>query len=655
MAIVKMKKVTVIAMAQDKNAMLDDLMWLSAVDVNPLSEKLSDEEWSSLVKCDNMTEHSDDITEKISFLERTLKIYRQYSKEKRSLFTPYPVLTRSEFASYSETEDELFSNARNAVKAVEHLNGLKAEENRLETLRERLLPWQRLPIRLNDSFSEKATYFIGSLPLKKDILSVTEGEFVFDESTEKVAAWTECLAKDKSYGYWIVICHASQEKQLLSALADIGFNKISFPELSGTVPEILRDIEHKKEDISEQRAALTVQLEKYAEDLSKVEKAIDILSNVHRLVGVHEKLLNTETAFMLEAWAPVDRMDDVSALCEKYGAYLSVEDPKDEEEPPIKLKNPKIFQPFEAVTEMFALPTYRGLDPNFMVAPFYFLFFGMMLSDAGYGLVLAVVGFLALKFTNIRGSMRNMIKLFSICGISTVVWGFLFGSFFGDAVAVISSTFFGSDLALKPIWFDPVSDPITLLIVSFVVGFLHIIVGLGLKMYMLIRDKQYFAAVFDAGSWIVLLLGIPLILVNAVLGGIVVGIGALSLIATQGRDKKDVFGKIIGGVGSLYGITGYLSDVLSYSRILALGLSAGVIGSVFNKLGSLGGSNFFGLILFIVIFAVGHTLNIALSILGAYVHASRLQFIEFFSKFYESGGRKFDEFGVNAKYTEIGQ
>lgn len=655
MAIVKMKKVTVIAMSQDKNAMLDDLMWLSAVDVNPLSEKLSDEEWSSLVSCDNMTELSDSLTEKIAFLEQTLKIYRRYSKEKRNLFTPYPVLTRSEFETYSETETEILSNAKSASQAYARLDELQAEVNKLESLRERLLPWQRLPIRLNDSFSDKATYFIGSLPLKKDITSVTEGELVFDETIEKAAAWTECLAKDKTYGYWIVICHSSQEKQLLSALSDIGFNKIAFPELTGTVNDNLRDIAHKKEDISEQRAAIISQLEKYAEDLTKVEKAIDILNNVNRLVGVHEKLLNTETAFMLEGWAPVDRMEDITALCEKYGAYLSVEDPKDDEEPPVKLKNPKIIQPFESVTEMFALPTYRGLDPNFMVAPFYFLFFGMMLSDAGYGLVLAVVGFLALKFTNIRGSMRNMIKMFAVCGVSTVVWGLLFGSFFGDAVGVISSTFFGSDLALKPIWFDPVSDPITLLIVSFAVGFLHIIVGLGLKMYMLIRDKQYFSAIFDIGSWIVLLIGIPVILVNPVLGGIIVGIGALSLILTQGRDKKDIFGKIIGGVGSLYDITGYFSDVLSYSRILALGLSAGVIGSVFNKLGSLGGSNFFGFILFIVIFAVGHTLNIALSILSAYVHASRLQYIEFFSKFYESGGRKFDEFGVNAKYTEIGQ
>lgn len=655
MAIVKMKKVTVIAMAEDKKALLDDLMWLSAVDVNPLSEKLSDEEWSSLANCDDLRDYSDGISDKLSLLERTLKIYRRYSKEKRSFFTPYPVLTRAEFETFSETESELLANAENAIKANSELDTITAEENRLDALRQRLLPWQRLPLRLNDTFSDKATYFIGSLPLKKDISSVTEGELVFDETTEKTAAWTECLAKDKTYAYWLVICLASQEKHILSALTDIGFNKISFPDLTGSVSENLRDIEHKKEDLAEKRATVVKQLESYAEDLTKVEKAIDILSNEKRLTSVREKLLNTQSAFMLEGWTPVDRVDDISALCEKYGAYLSIEDPTDDEEPPIKLKNAKIIQPFEGVTEMFALPTYRGLDPNFMVAPFYFLFFGMMLSDAGYGLMLAIGGFLVLKYTNIRGSMRNMIKMFAFCGVSTVIWGFLFGTFFGDAVGVISSTFFGSDVALKPLWFDPVSDPITLLIVSFIVGFIHIMVGLGLKMYMLIRDKQYFAAVFDIGSWMVLLLGIPVILVNAVIGGIMVGAGALSLILTQGREKKDIFGKILGGVGSLYDITGYLSDVLSYSRILALGLSAGVIGSVFNKLGSLGGGNFFGLILFIVIFAVGHVLNLALGVLSAYVHASRLQYIEFFSKFYESGGRKFDEFGVNAKYTEIGQ
>jgi len=655
MAIVRMKKVTVVAMSEDKAAILDDLMWLSAVDVNPLSDKLSDDEWSSLGYCDNYSEDVDAVTDKISLIEQAMKIYRKYSKEKRSLFTPYQTLTRADFETFPDTEAEILANAEKAVAATDELTAAKAEENRLEALKQRLLPWQNMPLELNKTVSAKASCFYGSLPLKTDISAVTEGELVTDDGTEKTAAWTECLAKDKAFAYWLVICLSSQEKQILSALSEIGFNRISFPELKGTVSDNLLDIEQRKNDIAEKRDAVTKQLEKYAEDLSKAEKAVDILSNKVRLLKVHEKILNTQSAFMLEGWSPEDRIDEVGTLCEKYGAFMMTEDPSDDEEPPVKLKNAKIIKPFEQITEMFSLPAYRGLDPNFMVAPFYFLFFGMMLSDAGYGLLLAVGGFLVLKFTNIRGSMRNMVKMFAICGISTVFWGLMFGTFFGDAVGVISSTFFHSGLKLPPIWFDPVNDPITLLIVSFAVGLIHILVGLGLKMYMLIRDGHIFSAIFDVGCWMIILIGIPVFLLNSTVGAVMVIVGVAGLILTQGRDKKGIFGKIIGGVGSLYGITGYLSDILSYSRILALGLSAGVIGSVFNKLGSLGGANIIGVILFVVIFAVGHTLNIALSTLGAYVHASRLQFIEFFSKFYESGGRKFDEFGIQAKYTELGQ
>jgi V/A-type H+-transporting ATPase subunit I len=653
MAIVRMKKVTVVAMAEDKQAVLNDLMWLSAVDVSPLSEKLEDAEMAAIVSADNVSESLDVINDNISLLSQALKTYRLYSTEKRSLFTPYQVLSRADFEAFPDKEEKLLSNARNALRAEAELNSVKAEENRLDALVQRLSPWKALPFRLNEPVADKMSYFFGSMPLKSDITSVTEGIIGPDE--EKAAAWTECLAKDKAYSYCLVICLASQERQLLSALAEKGFSRISFPDLRGTVLQNIEKIEKRKEELSEKRDAAVKQLKKYAEDLSEVEKSIDILSNNARLTAVREKILNTQSAFVLQGWAPVDRVDEVGTLLEKYGAFFFSEDPSHDEEPPIKLKNAKIVQPFEPITEMFALPTYRGLDPNFMVAPFYFLFFGMMLSDAGYGLLLAIGGFLILKFTNIRGSMRKMIKMFAMCGISTVVWGFLFGTFFGDAVGVISSTFFGSDLVLPPLWFDPVSDPITLLIVSFVVGFIHIMVGLGLKMYMLIRDGHYFSAIFDVGCWMILLAGIPVLLFSAPIGIIIVAAGALGLIVTQGRDKKGILGKIIGGVGSLYGITGYMSDILSYSRILALGLSAGVIGSVFNKLGSLGGANIVGVILFIVIFTIGHVLNLALSTLGAYVHASRLQFIEFFSKFYESGGRKFDEFGIQLKYTELGQ
>lgn len=653
MAIVKMKKVTVVAMAEDKQALLNDLMWLSAVEVSPLSEKIDDEELAPLVSTENVSDNIEDINNKISILSQALKTYRLYSKEKRSLFTPYQLVTRADFDTFQDKEEKLCSDAKNALRAAAELSTIKSEENRLDALTQRLLPWKTLPFALNEPVSEKTAYFFGSVPLKAKIETVTEGQA--DEDGEKIAAWTDCLAKDKSYAYILVICLASQERELLSSLSDIGFSRISFPELHGTVAGNLDKISRRKEELSDNREALVKQLEKYSENLSDTEKAIDILSNNARLTGVREKLLNTGSAFILQGWTPEDRVGELAGLLEKYGAPFFAEDPSPQEEPPIKLKNAKIVQPFEPITEMFALPTYRGLDPNFMVAPFYFLFFGMMLSDAGYGLLLAIGGFLILKFTNIRGSIRNMVKMFAICGISTVVWGLLFGTFFGDAVGVISSTFFNSDLTLQPLWFDPVSDPITLLIVSFAVGFIHIMVGLGLKMFMLIRDRHYFSAIFDVGCWMLLLAGVPVVLFNVPVGIALIAVGAVGLILTQGREKKGIVGKIIGGVGSLYGITGYMSDILSYSRILALGLSAGVIGSVFNKLGSLGGANFIGVILFIIIFVIGHILNLALSTLGAYVHASRLQFIEFFSKFYESGGRKFDEFGIQLKYTELGQ
>jgi len=658
MAIEKMKKVTVISTADRKSELLDDLMWLSAVDVNPLSDKLEDEEWGNLIKCDGEQTIVEKIAKKVSVLEHALKIYRPISTEKRSLFTPFHELSREDFDNFMSADNGVVSAAEEAIKIEAELIKLKNEENNLDSLKKQLLPWVAIPSRLNEKISQHTSFTFGSLPLKRDLTQITDGELkISDENGEehsvKAAAWTEELSCDKELKYYLIVYLSNQEQSLFNALSEFGFNRISFPELRGTVSDNIKTINDKKEDIAEKRQELNNKLNEYAKRLSDTEKAIDILSNEKRLFEVREKVLLTQSAFMLEGWTPAERMPDIVSLCEKYGAYLIEEDPKPDEEPPIKLKNHKLVEPFETVTEMYSLPIYRGIDPDFLIAPFYFVFFGVMLSDAGYGLLLALGCFFALKKMNLRGSLRKMVKMFMFGGISTVVWGLLFGSFFGDAVGVISQTFFSGSIALKPIWFDPVSDPITLLVVSFIMGYIHIMVGLGTKMYLLIRDKDYVSAVCDIGFWMILLIGLPLFLVNSTVAAVISIIGALGLVFTQGRNKKGIFGKVIGGVGSLYGITGYFSDLLSYSRILALGLSAGVIGSVFNKLGSLGGKNIIGVILFIVIFTLGHLLNLALSTLSAYVHTSRLQFIEFFSKFYESGGRAFNELGVHGEYSDI--
>jgi V/A-type H+-transporting ATPase subunit I len=253
---------------------------------------------------------------------------------------------------------------------------------------------------------------------------------------------------------------------------------------------------------------------------------------------------------------------------------------------------------------MYALPTYRGLDPNFALAPFYLILFGLMLSDAGYGLVITVACALFIKIIKPRGNMRNMLKMFMFCGISTTFWGIMFGSFFGDIIPVFTETFFNHRVDLKPVWFNPVEDPLTLLGFSFVLGYLHIMTGIILKGYMQIRDKQYLSALFDVGFWVTLLIGLPLLAVGGAVGEAgkwISIISAAGLVLTQGRSEKNIIKKLFSGILSLYGITGYASDVLSYSRILALGLSTGVIASVFNKLGSLMGSGVVSLIIFIII------------------------------------------------------
>ena len=317
------------------------------------------------------------------------------------------------------------------------------------------------------------------------------------------------------------------------------------------------------------------------------------------------------------------------------------------------------FVPFESITEMYSLPDYKGFDPTSIFALFYAIFFGMMLSDAGYGIVMAVGCFIALKKYDLEGNTYKMIKLFFYCGISTTFWGAMFGGWFGDFVQVFSRTILGKEIAVNPIWFNPIEDPMTLLIFSLGLGVIHIFIGMGIKAYMQIKDGHLFDAICDEGFWYLTILGLIGWLAGSSFGAAVVTIGkwmaivgVAGLLLTGGRDKKG-FGKVIGGLGSVYNITSYLSDILSYARLLALGLATGVIAQVVNTMGAMGGGGVKGCIILLIAFVLGHTLNLAINALGAFIHASRLQYIEFFGKFYEDGGEPFDPFRKKTKYIKI--
>ena len=326
----------------------------------------------------------------------------------------------------------------------------------------------------------------------------------------------------------------------------------------------------------------------------------------------------------------------------------------------------------EGIVESYGLPHAGEIDPTTIMSFFYVFFFGMMLSDAAYGAVVAIVcAILVKKYPRMSQSMAKSLKLFFYCGVSTLVWGVLFGGYFGNIVDIVSEKFFGHTVTVPALWFVPLNDPMKLLVYSLLFGTIHLFVGLGIKGYLCLKDGKVVDFICDVVLWFVMLIGLILMLLPSDIfasiaqttivfpaalntaAKVMAAGGAIGIVLMSGRANKNPALRLALGAYDLYNVTGWLSDALSYSRLLALGLATGVIASVINQMGAMLPNNVIGVILFIVIFIVGHVLNLAINLLGAYVHTNRLQFVEFFGKFYEGGGKAFEPFKENTKYIDV--
>jgi V/A-type H+-transporting ATPase subunit I len=372
-------------------------------------------------------------------------------------------------------------------------------------------------------------------------------------------------------------------------------------------------------------------------------------------------MLKTDTTFYIEGWIPEVSKDKVQKVLDEYECWYDFKKPEEGEEFPILLKNNAFSGPFDSITELYSLPSPSNIDPTTVMAPFYVLFFGMMLGDVGYGFLFSLGCFIILKKFDIEGTFGKMLKVFFWGGISTMFWGVMYGSWFGDGLVVGARHLFNINLPLTYVWVDPLKEPMTVLLVSFIMGLVHLFVGMGMQAYMLIRDGKIKDAITDIGFWYLFIIGPILWLAGdmiipgsplPVIGKWMTLFAVIGLVLTQGRAKDNIISKLISGVLSLYGITGYLGDVLSYSRLLALGLATGVISSVLSLIGSMVGG-IPGKIMFVLVFVFGHTLNLAINGLGSFVHSARLQYVEFFGKFYEGGGDAFNPFTKKTKYIKI--
>ena len=361
----------------------------------------------------------------------------------------------------------------------------------------------------------------------------------------------------------------------------------------------------------------------------------------------------TDDVFIWSFWMPKEFCSAVEKTIKPYEELteFSLVSPDEGELAPTLLKNPGWSSSMEPLTLMYGTPTYGGVDPTSLMAPFFFLFLGMCFGDAGYGLVLSgVFGYFIVRHS-LPATLRKFFIMLTIGMVFSVIVGALTGSWFGDSITAFP--FLSSLVPLKDAvqYLDPMNDPMTLLTISLGLGFVQVIFGLLIAFKNSWKHGEYVEALADNGGWIIFLSGLLLtgLAASGKLAGPISGTakyiaaaGALILIATQGRTKTNIAGKLFSGVLSLYNVTGYLGDVLSYSRLLALGLGSAAVGMVINLLANLvAGTPYVGIPLAVLIFVVGHLFSIAVNLLGAFIHSLRLQYVEFFGKFYDANGKDF--------------
>ena len=427
--------------------------------------------------------------------------------------------------------------------------------------------------------------------------------------------------------------------------------------------EKAKRLSKKSAELKDKNEELKDEIAKYAEYRDSIRDTQDYFELRAEKYRVIAELDQSEHIFVLNGYIPEDDCQKLEEICQKVpSAVLEFEDAG--ENAPVKLKNNAFAEPAESIVTMYSPPSHDDIDPTPVLAFFFYFFFGMMFSDAGYGLLLVIATAIGIKVFKPDKKMRNNLKLFQYCGISTIFWGLVFGSIFGDAPAVFYKLFTGNEITMQQLlpWptLDTQKDALFIMIMSIAFGLMHILVGMGCKFYVCLKQKKYAEAFFDTGLWMLMLIGFAILACGMAVSQILVYIGAgiaiacaVGLILTQGRAKNGIFGKLIGGVASLYDITSYVSDLLSYSRLLALGLTTGVMAQVFNMLSTLMGTNVIGILFMIVIFIAGHAITIGLNALGSYVHTMRLQYVEMFSKFYEGGGKPFEPFSLKSKNFKI--
>ena len=661
MAVCKIKKVNIFTHLELKDEIIEELQKAGCVQIIDVTPKLKKSSLSDFNEINN--------TERISALPEVKYcidylsnfIDKPKKSDKPTTTTKYVYDYKKLPLLFSRFDyKKIYSKCK---ELDDKLKELKNRENHLVKTQEHLKEWKELDIKVEDLEGTKNTKIIvGTLP-SKDFISCLE-------EIKKIGKEIEInkFAEDKKQCKIMIVSISEYYVLIKKVLDKYNFNSFQIHiEFTKTPKNILEDISKELKSIKEKRGIISDAGRKlYRENLS-LYLAFDYLSLLKSRKDIEIYLKMTKKVIIIEGWILEKNIDIMKKRLFNKTNELEIifSDPDENDDIPVALDNNKFVEPFESITELYGIPKYKEFDPTPLFAPFYFIFFGMCLSDAGYGLIIAALSYFSLSKFKFEGTVKKFFELFFLGGLSTFIMGAIMGSWMGDTLNYLPKnilfikTFLIDTISLL----DPIKNPMPLLLISLSLGVIQIYTGIIIKFIANVKENKIKTGLMDQGSWLLLISGLLLfILANSVgsLAGLkiitkyIIWAGLLSVVITQGRSNKNIILKAAGGVLSLYNIIGYFSDILSYSRLFALGLSTAVLAVVVNNFVMLFKDiPFIGIILAALVFIIGHLFNMVISGMGAFIHSTRLQYVEYFTKFYEGGGTPFKPFQVITKYIKV--
>ena len=642
MAILKMKKLRICGVSEEQTQLIRQLQLLGSVEIGAPCA-LTDTQGVQ-VFCAGDGKSADALLRTSARLTSALETLKHYETKKGGLFAARPEKTIGELFS-----DEAYAAALDTAQAVldaqDARSRLAAEKSRLTAVRESFVPWQQLPLPLETLGTQHTRILLGTVPAQTDLEALRAKVF---EAADEVQL--EQISADQQSQYLLVFVHKCAAEAVGAALREAGFALTTFDGVQGTAAENIRRTDEAIAACEQQDAEKLAELTALAEQKSALQLAFDRCTQEISKAQAADRLVHSEKTFCLGGWVPCEDVGKLEALLSGFCCAWELTDPAPEEYPdvPVKLKNNKLTWPLNMVTEMYSLPAYDGVDPNPLMAPFFILFYGIMMADMGYGLLMILASIIITKKSRPKGTSGQMFGLMFSCGISTFLMGALTGGFFGDFLPQLVGII-DPDTTFKalPSLFTPLDDTLTILIGAMALGFVQIVTGMAISFVEKIKKGQIMDAIWEELTWWVVFAGIACMALGVT--NIVLYVGLAMVVVGSGWSAKG-FGKVTAIFGSVYNhVTGYFGDILSYSRLMTLMLAGSVIASVFNTLGAIPGN----VVFFLLVSVAGNGLNFALNLLSCYVHDLRLQCLEYFGKFYQDGGKPFEPLAINTKYVDI--